>query len=126
MATRWLIEDPAGADTYSFSINPAEGGSPVYEKNITEESTAAPNGKTLLFEGLDSPQKLEFSGTILEEAQYNAFVSWFQKRRQVKLTDDLGRVYWVYITSFKPKRERAVHYPCKHSYDMTCTILSWT
>lgn len=126
MVTKWLIEDPAAADTYSFNINPSEGGSPGYQKNITEENTTAPNGKTLLWEGLDEPQTLEFEGTILEQVQYDAFVDWFQKRRQVRLTDDLGRVYWVYITSFQPKRERAFHYPWKHSYTMTCTILSWT
>lgn len=122
---KWAFYDGYSLQDYIFEINPSEGGSPQFTKNIAQQSTAAPDGKTLLFEGRDSPQTIEFSGTLLTEDQYNAFVTWYQKRRQIRITDDLGREFWVYITSFAPRRERAIHYPWKHSYTVSATILDW-
>lgn len=122
---RWLFYDPTIPATYAFEVNPNEGGSPTFDKNIAEENTVAPGGKTLLFEGSDPPQRLDFSGVILTQEQYDAFVEWWQKRRQIRITDDLGREYWVYFKTFTPKRERAIHSPWKHSYSVSTTILDW-
>lgn len=125
MSHRWLFYDPVEDETYTFEINPNDGGSPQFAKKITDQSTVAPGGKTLLFEGADEVQTLEFSGVILEQTQYDAFRLWWAKRRQIKVTDDLEREYWVYIKTFAPKRERAIHHPWKHSYSVTAVILDW-
>lgn len=125
VVVKWVFEDPAESQEYIFHINPNAGGSPAYRKNITQQATVAPGGKTLLFEGADSPQEFSFSGVILEEAQYNAFVEWWQKRRQIKLTDDLDREYWIYITSFEPTRVRARSHPWKHTYNASALRLDW-
>lgn len=123
--TRWTFYDAVANETYQFAVNPSEGGSPQNNKSISYQSTTAPNGKTIIFEGKDQPQTLEFSGTILTQAHYQTFLDWFQKRNQILVTDDLGRQMYIYITSFEPKRERAHSYPWKHSYSMKATILSW-
>jgi hypothetical protein len=125
MALRWRFYDPTVPEEYVFEVGPDSGGSPEFAKTITEEATVAPGGKTLIFEGADQPQHLEFSGTLLSQEQYEAFVTWWSKRRQIRITDDMGREFWVYITRFTPKRERAIHSPYKHSYSITCTILDW-
>lgn len=122
---KWTFYDPTTASTYVFAVNPSEGGSPSYSKNVNYQNTAAADGKTLVFEGRDEAQRLEWSGTILEQNQLDTFTTWFNKRHQILLTDDLSRQLWIYITKFTPKRERAIHSPYKHSYSMEATILNW-
>lgn len=122
---RWEFFDGSISETYTWEINPREGGSPQYEKNIIYENTSAPSGKTLIFEGQDRPAELEWSGVILSQAHYDTLLTWFEKRRQIRLTDDLGRVMWIYITAFLPTRKRAVGRPYKHEYTMRATILDW-
>lgn len=125
MVVKWQFNDPATLETHTFEINPNEGGSPEYTKNIQYRNTSAPDGKTLLFEGRDNPQTLEFSGVLLTESQYNMFRDWWDKRYQVYVTDDLGREFSIVIEAFIPKRERAFHHPWKHSYTVRATIVDW-
>lgn len=122
---RWVFEDPVLLETYVFDVNPSEGGSPGFEKRFEFQETTAPDGKTLIFEGQDTPQNITFSGTILTESHYNAFVEWYSKRYQIKVTDDLGREFMILIKSFKPERVRAVSHPWKHKYTVEAAILDW-
>lgn len=121
----WILYDPVDSETYNFPINPNDGGSPSYKKNMVYENTAAPDGKVLMFEGRDDPKQTSFSGILLTEGQYNSFVTWFQKRHQVAITDDLGRTFSIYITSFDPKRKRSAIHPWKHEYTCEYTIIDW-
>jgi len=125
VTTRWTFYDPFLAETYEFEVNPKEGGTPARKRNMTFQSTAAANGRTLAFEGRPDPPQIAFSGVLLTEAQLNAFDEWFFKSNQILLTDDLGRTSWVVFTEFTPKRERAVHFPWKHSYTATCTVIDY-
>lgn len=122
---RWVFDDPNTLDTWEFAINPSEGGSPSYDKTITQQSTSAPDGKVILFEGRDQPQIIEFSGVLFTEAEFNAFVEWWNKRYQIQVTDDLGRQFYIVITSFKPTRRRAIQHPWKHDYSVSATIVDW-
>lgn len=125
MVVRWIFTDAVVPETYTFEINPNEGGSPTYKKNVIFKNTAAPNGKTLIFEGRDDPATFSFSGTLLSQAQYTAFQTWFLKRRQITITDDLSRSFSIYITSFDPKRVRAANNPWKHTYTCEAISLDW-
>lgn len=125
MVVRWSFHDPTIPETYVLEINPNEGGSPEYKKTITYANTSAPDGKTLIFEGRDEVQTISFSGTLLTVTHLTALTNWFQKRHQILVTDDLSRQFWIYITSFSPKRERAAHSPYKHSYTVEATVLDW-
>jgi len=125
MVHRWIFTDPAVSETYEWAVNPNSGGSPSREKNIQYENTSAPDGKTLIFEGQDRPLQLEWSGVILSQSQYDTLITWFEKRRQIRLEDDLGRTMWIYITAFTPSRRRAVSHPYKHDYNMRATVLDW-
>lgn len=126
----WRFYDPIGVGasgpiTYLLPVNPNDGGSPSFKKTVTYQSTSAPDGKTLVFEGRDEVQTLEFSGVILTEDQYYAFIDWWRKRHQIHITDDLGRQFWAYITSFEPKRVRAQSHPWKHTYSASATVVDW-
>lgn len=123
---RWIFADPVDSSSYTFAINPNDGGSPTYRKNVQTLRTTAPGGSTILFEGQEEPKSGSFSGTILELAQYQAMVTWFTKRYPINMTDDLGRVQSIYITGFEPKRVRSALYPYKHTYNVSYTVLSLT
>lgn len=123
--TRWIFQDPVTSTSVTFPINPNDGGSPSYEHNFQYQNTAAPDGKVLVYEGRDNPQAIEFSGVLFTEDHFNMFVTWWQKRYQVNVTDDLGREFSIIIEKFVPKRERAIHFPWKHSYSVTATVVDW-
>lgn len=122
---RWRFYDPVTAQDQEFFINPNKGGSPPRRKNVIYQSTSAPDGKTLVFEGHDETQQLEWSGVVLEQNQYDLYVEWFGKRRQIRLTDDLGRVMWIYITAFEPNRVYSSSHPWRHEISVKATILDW-
>ncbi len=115
--------DPATNADVELPINPNEGGSPSYRKTINYQNTSSPYGRTLIFEGQDEPKQMECSGVILTQFHYELLVNWFHLRRQIRLTDDLGRVNWIYITAFEPKRELSKTYPWRHSYTLKYTLL---
>lgn len=123
--TRWTFEDLVLDEEYQFEINPNDDGSPVLAKHVNYQNTCAPDGKTLVFEGRDEPQTGAFSGTILSEDHYDAMVTWFKKRHQIRVTDDLGRQMWIYITKFTPKRVRSAVHPWKHTYSVDYVVLDW-
>lgn len=122
---KWRFEDPVLLETYIFEVNPNDGGSPQYAKNLIYTNTSAPDGAVIAFEGREKPKVLEWSGILLTEDQFNAYVEWYLKKYQIIVTDDLGREFSVIIESFAPKRQRAVHYPWKHSYSVKATIVDW-
>lgn len=122
----WVFTDLTNSTTYSLPINPRDDGSLQYEKQITYKNTSAPNGKTLIFEGQDQPHNASASGTLLTQAQYDAFVTWFTKRHQIQIVDDLGRTMVVYITAFKPKRKLSRSFPWRHEYTFDYVILNWS
>lgn len=122
---RWVFEDPVTLVSYTFAINPSDGGAPGYQKTINYQNTAAPDGKVISFEGRDQPRVMEFSGVLFTEAEYDAFFEWWNKRYQVSVTDDLGRTFSILINSFVPTRRRARSHPWKHDYTIQATIVDW-
>lgn len=125
MSVKWTFDDTVGAVSYTFNINPI-GDSPVYEKTLTYTGTAAPSDSILLYEGADTPTVFSVTGTILSQNQYAAMIYFYQLRRQIQLTDDLGRVRWIYLTEFSPVRVRSATTPWKHTYTLSGYILTET
>lgn len=120
---RWTFHDPATDDTYTFWMNPNDGGSPDYKTTLSYVSACAPDGVTVAFQGRDEPQKLEFSGRILVQEHYDAFVTWQRNKNPIEMTDDLGRTFVLTIESFAPKRKKSARYPWKHDFTITTTLL---
>jgi hypothetical protein len=122
----WRWEDPTEGTVEFMSLNPNEGASPTYTKTITKETTTAPGGQraVLIYEGADPPVDFSFSGAILTREQYEFLEIAWSKRHLLLLTDDLGRVFTLYLVSFNPKREWSAHYPWRHSYDASAVIVS--
>lgn len=122
---RWRFDDPVALSGYEFEINPSAGGSPSYQRNFTYAETSAPDGKSLVFEGRQPAQHIEFSGRLLSESQFNAFVTWWEKQYQIEITDDLGRTFSVIIESFNPTRVRRRSNQWVHDYQVRAVIIDW-
>jgi len=126
MVVRWQIYDPDTAGTWVFPINPASGALPSRERPIAQQAVSATDsGAVLLFEGSESAKVIGWDGTIVSEQFYRDMEAWFEKRRQVQLTDDLGNTWWVYLTKFTPKRMNRHNYPWAMTYDAECLIIDW-
>ena len=115
---RWTFYDPTGPETYTFDINPREGGTPSESRSFTFEKTVDPNGRAIVFEGRKDPRVISFSGTILEQGHLEAFQSWVNRPRQIRIADDLGRSFWVVFRRFEPRRRRSALYPWRHDYSV--------
>lgn len=124
---KWYFYDSSVAtpETYTFDVNPSEGGSPTKQKNLIYKNTAGPNGNVLVFEGRDNVKEFTVSGVLLTEAQYTALDTWYEKRHQVEINDDLGRNFSIYITGLRFTRKRSFAYPWKHEWEMNYIILDW-
>lgn len=119
----WTLYDYDTAESYDLAINPASGGSPSYAKSFTVTNTTAPGGKALIFEGQDEVPQISVSGVLLTEDLYNKFVTWWNKRNLLRITDDLGRNFDIYITSFRPERVRSVTHPWRHNYTLDYIVV---
>ena len=121
----WVLEDLVTNETYSWEINPKDLTLPR-RKSLSYVATAAPGGRVVAYEGRDEPRKMTYSGTILTEEQYDNLTTWFEKRNLLKLTDDLGREYGVYITSFEIQRSfHSAQYPWRHNYSGEMLLIDW-
>lgn len=121
----WLWEDQTDGTVQKMPINPNEGASPTFAKSLTKQRSVAPGdqGNTLIFEGADQPTEFSFSGAILEQEHYEFLLKIWQKRHLVKLTDDLGRSFIIYLETFTPKRVRSATRPWRHTYDVSAVVV---
>lgn len=123
----WVFRDLTTTVTpeeYLWEVNPREFDI-TYQKSVTFETTTAPDGRSLVYEGMDEVRQVSFTGVILREDQYDQMIYWFTKRHQLQVEDDLGRLFSMYITSFKPRRVRSNNWPWKHQYTCQASILDW-
>ncbi len=114
----WLLFDPLTSQTLTLPINPSGGGSPARQRTVTSQPTTA--GTVVHFEGPPQARTFEVEGTILTQAHYEALDAWVRdKRHQIRVTDDLGRVFWVLLLTFVPTRVRTGSHPWYHTYTLT-------
>lgn len=125
MVVRWNFYDPILDESFEFPLNPNDGGLPSFEKNIQGEMTTATDGRKILFEGTSKASEISFSGSLLEKSDFDWFISWYNKKYQVLLTDDLDNETWVYLVSFIPKRKRSFQHDWAISYEARVSIVDW-
>lgn len=120
----WRWEDPTEGTVQFMEVNPNAGASPGYQKALSKQTTTAPDGQVLLFEGRDQAPTFDCSGVILTQTQFEFLYNAWNKRHPVILTDDLGRTFTLYIEKFTPKREPRRSHPWRHTYDLSAVVLS--
>lgn len=119
---KWVFQDPVGGEVYHFAVNPSKMNSPFAPKRITFQATTAIDGNKLAFEGQTQPVEWQFSGTLFDQAQYDAFVHWLGKRNRIWITDHYGRAWLCYLTHFDPQSRRANGHPWMHDWTITVLI----
>lgn len=121
----WRWEDRTEGTVQFMEVNPNEGASPSYQKQLTKETTTAPGGlaQTLVYEGADQAVEFSFSGIILTQDQYEFIFNLWAKRHLLQLTDDLGRVFTLYLERFAPQRVRSKTYPWRHTYEASGVVV---
>jgi hypothetical protein len=123
---RWRIFDPDTDTTWVFPMNPKSGALPARQRNIAQQAVSAVDSKqVLLFEGSENARTISWDGMILTEQFYLDILKWFDTHHQVRLTDDLGQTWWVYLTKFNPKRVNKHSHPWAMTYDVECLIIDW-
>lgn len=120
---RWKFYDPDPDTEVEWILNPNAGGDFTREKNV--DANASSQGAPIMFEGRQKPVQMTMSGVILEEAQYDFFNTWFDLDHSVRVTNDLGQVFWAYCIKFTPKRERRRSHQWAMTYDLTVLITQW-
>ena len=133
---KWEFYDFVTDSTYTMELNPGQVDMGGVQKQISERAASSPTGKRIVFEGRRQPQTISFSGVIFNKDEYVRFEGLANKNYQVRLTDDLGREYWVYVTNFSPSRRKTSYaalageqaalgtWLCDYSID--CTIVDWS
>lgn len=102
--TKWILQDKApGGETYVFDLNPARMTSPFAPKMITPETTTAPDGQPVLWQGADRPHLWQFEGKIRLQSQYDAFVRFLELQRKFYLIDHRNRAWVVTFEEFSPE-----------------------
>lgn len=129
MVTRWVFNDYRNQGptpyTYTFAINPNEGGSPSIQKNLTILSNVGPTRSAILQEGQNSAPEMTFSGTILTQAHFEAMEFWYDKRVALEITDDLGRMFRGIFSRWEPSRSRRAFNPWFHTYSAAFTVAGY-
>lgn len=119
----WYLREYDSSDVYELAINPLSSTSPSIQKTFTVQKTTT--GNPVIFRGRDQVETIVCSGTILHEAHFRALEEWSKKSKQVELTDDLQRKFWIVITSFTPTRRYHASYPWRHEYSFEATVVDW-
>lgn len=121
---RWTFRDLNLSTTYEFAISPNATSPVSFERRVTKTPTVAATGKVVLFEGRRAAPPMDFAGVVLDQASKTALDTWWSKRRVVELTDDLGRVSNIYITSLTWERAPTAAHPWRHRFTVQAIVTS--
>lgn len=120
----WTLTDNSTgvAEVYEFPINPSEFKPPGRRANITQESTTAPNGQAIVFQGRDQTRTGTMNGAVIQEQHYTDLKYWFDKWTPLVLTDDLGQSWNIVIQEASWDRLRRAQHPWRHDYSVTFLV----
>lgn len=118
----WKLVDLESSETYEFNISPSQE-SIDWNKATIYENTLGPQRRTLIVEEQPDLQELRLEGTLLTQEQYETLLDWYERRHQINVVDDLGRIFTVYLREFSPKRERKASEPWFHTYTINAVIV---
>lgn len=110
-------------------INPKSQGSLFADRAISSSRTVG--GTLLLTEGARPSAVMQFSGVILDKAQYDTFVDWYEgshSQRVITVTDHLGRSFKAVFSAFNPSSPEHAKttpgYAWYQPYEATLTLSS--
>ena len=122
----WIFQDTSpGGDTYNLPVNPSEHKPPPISKTYNEFGPTDPDANTVLIRGRGEVPKGSGSGALFTQAQYDALTTWAQNLNQIKMTDHLGVIRYIIITSLQMIPERALNHQWFHRWTFEYTEVNW-
>lgn len=126
MTTRWVLSDPATAETWTMPINPDSMTSPWQGKTLKNASAnrAGLHRPRTFMSTPSTPVTWEWSGVIRSKQHHDDLLYWAQKDYEVQVTDHLGRTWEVAMNQFIPEdRKPMANVPWRLRYTMKVFIL---
>jgi hypothetical protein len=121
--TRWTFYDVRNPeDTWTLQRNPKSWSNMLPPNNFTEDSAIAPDGQPLTWEGGSQPWRMEFTGWIDDEDEYNRFVFWSSLRRRLWLIDHRNRAWLLTFEDFDATALIKPNLPWAHDYTAKTVI----
>ncbi len=103
MTVKWTFTDEVEGTTSVFTLNPESAS--IDRGGLQSSQISTTNGRRIIQKGRRNPDAMVINGTTFQEDEFVAFAQIASKMYQVKLTDDLGREFWVFITGYSPERQ---------------------
>lgn len=119
---RWQFYNPSTGQNIRFPLNPSEQSLPQREKTVEALTTTSPNGQPLIFEGREKPRTFPLTGVILTQEHYQFMVNWYDTKVACRITDELGNVFWLYLTKFNPKRKNRTNSAWAMDFDAEALV----
>lgn len=116
--------DPATDTTYTWHVNHEAKKGPSRVRNTNFESRAIPGFGVIGTQGDDQPLLVQLSGTIIHQAQFEAFHEFFNLSNTFRWTDEAGNEYEVTMTKYEPDQRR-VHWNFADS-NMRYHVWNWS
>lgn len=120
VTVHWQLVDttPGQERHYVFTHNPAKWTNPDKPLYLEHKPTTAPDGNLLAWQGADRSWTFEFSGTTLDQAEYQELQFWASLRRRFWLIDHRGQARYVTFAQFDTKARTVPNRPWVHDYTM--------
>lgn len=121
----WTLQDLSTSTpaTMSFEINPNTFSPPGTKAGITWMRTTAPNGQSLIWQGLNDVPEGKMSGAVNSSGFKASLDEWATKWYPLVLTDDLGNTFNILITAISWTRLNRHLFPHRYDYDITFVIV---
>ena len=117
------LHDPDSSETYNMEINPNDSGTPTMRNTYNYQTPTAGTNGPIISQGVRELRKLDYSGTLLTENQYNQMLLFSAREYPWHITDDLGRKFAVMCESFEPKRIPSISHPWRHDYTWNLIVI---
>lgn len=120
---RWTFYDIRDtSQNWTLQRNPASWTNMHPPNDFTFASTVAPDGQTLTWQAGARPWRMEFTGYLDDEAEYDRFAFWADKRRRLWLIDHRNRAWLVTLEHFDAQARIKPQKPWAHDYTVRALI----
>jgi hypothetical protein len=122
-AQHWRLFDLRDhAVNYTFVRNPSSWTNVYPPNDFTHDKTTAPDGQPLTWQAASRPWRMEFSGWLDTQAEYEDLLFWSQLRRRLWLIDHRNRAWLITIEQFDAQAQVKPNLPWAHQYTVKTLV----
>lgn len=122
-AQHWRFYDLRDAElTWTFPRNPKTWSNVYPPNDFTHDTTTAPDGQALTWQGAARPWPMEFSGWLDTQEEHDALAFWSQLHRRFWLIDHRNRAWLITVESFDPIAQVKPNNPWAHEYTVKTLV----